>query len=88
MARRVFKYPITVGDGVFSISMPRGAKVLHIHPQGLDVFLWAMVDSAAPMTLRHFCVVATGEAIPKGLRYVGTFHVGTAGDPRVWHVFE
>jgi hypothetical protein len=77
----IWKYPITAS--VVTLSLPEGARVLHVHEQNGDPCLWAAVDPNAPRTERRFHAIPTGSPIahtvavedqsdPTGYRVVGT----------------
>ena len=91
--KRIFKYKVEMTD-VQSIELPEGAEILQvgegipsvIGQPGCLVF-WAIVDTDAPLELRHFCVYGTGHAVAS--RVGKSNHIGTATcGPYVWHVFE
>lgn len=68
------------------ISMPRGAKFLHVSLQAGEPCLWAIVDPQADKVRRLIRVRGTGYEIPDGDSelHIGTFQQG----PYVWHVFD
>lgn len=86
----VFKYgiPITIA-GLFTIELPKGAKILtaqgqHNHPQ-----MWALVDDKSTKETRRFLLVGTGDSIdnnPETLDYIGTFQLN--GGASIKHLFE
>ena len=41
--------------------MPAGAVVLSVQPKGDRLDLYAMVDTTAELTARHFVIIKTGE---------------------------
>ena len=55
----VFKFRVKQG----STYMHEGAKLLTVHEQDGEVFVWALVDPAAPMKLRKLEVLGTGFAV-------------------------
>lgn len=76
---------------VFTVKMPRGASVLHVHEQAGEICLWAMCEPEAKPVARRFVVFPTGGSVlfPIGdaageVEYLGTAHAGAL----VWHVFE
>lgn len=74
------KFPI-------DISMPSGAQILRTGFQGDSLFMWALVDTYAPLVVRSFCVFGTGHHIDDsevGLKFVGGATVGALE----FHVFE
>ena len=85
--RKVFKYDIPVDDRP-SVSLPKGAQILSIGAQGLNIKLWALVDPAETVIEVHQLRVAgTGHVVvDSDLAFLGTviFHDGAL----VFHVFE
>ncbi len=86
----VFKYPLQLTD-VNHISMPKGAKLLHVGVQMDGPMLWALVDPNQPPAVRHIRVAGTGHPISFNeadhvLRHVGTFLVNAG--TLVFHVFD
>lgn len=91
----VWKYLFPVNDEPVEVSVPDGARFVHVGPAVADYVLnpgweevvlgWAVVDLDAPRELRHFQVFGTGHHVPDGAA-----HVGTAQVPHglVWHLFE
>lgn len=69
-----------------TISMERGAQVLHVAAQGDDLCLWAEVDTSAPLVDHDFVVVPTGGVVPFWANYRGTALM--YGGTLVWHVYE
>lgn len=68
-----------------AVSLPAGARLLHVGVQDNCWTLWALVDPSAPHELRQLRTVGTGHPIPEGaFDYLGTFQ----DPPRVWHLFE
>lgn len=83
--RTVFKYPLNLKSRAQTVSMPVGARIVHVHEQDERPVLWAEVNTSAPVGERTFSIFATGEPIAAGFPcYVGTVHVGWT----VWHVYE
>lgn len=81
---QIYKYQIGLNRRP-GISMPRGAKILHLALQHDEPHIWAMVDPAADHEERQFAVWGTGHEIDTaGLTYVGTWQK----DGFVWHLFE
>lgn len=77
----VWKYP--VAD---SISMPKGAKLLHVAAQGDVPHIWALVDPSRELEERRFMRVGTGWHFLNVGQYVGTYHLACGAF--VFHVFE
>ncbi len=88
-AKVVHKYEVPYGEG--SVSMSKGAELLHVatqpkDPQGKEgVCVWALVDPSTELERRKIGYFATGEEIPTEAEYVGT--AITPDKTFVWHVF-
>jgi hypothetical protein len=88
---KVWKFPFTVKDNV-QITMPIGAKILHVDEQGdpMQLNFWALCDPHAQNETRFFQVRGTdhdcGTLIELDGVYIGT--VSTKPMPLVWHVWE
>ena len=82
---KVYKYNFQVSDK-FTISMPKGAKILHIDLQHNQPTIWALGDQHRPIESHAFRVFCTGHDLPdnEALKFVATF----LQSPFVWHVFE
>ena len=77
--KTIYKYPTG------SIQIPKGARVLTAGCQSGEFYIWAEVDTEAPLEDRKFVVYGTGWEISEDkLSYVSTVfeHVF------VWHVYE
>jgi len=69
------------------VTMPVGAKPLHVGVQADAICLWALVDPNAMLEKRNFVIVGTGHDLPE---HAGK-HLGTAllsGGSLVFHVFD
>lgn len=85
MIRCVFKYDISQPGDTVTVSMPVGAKVLHVGMQNRVLRAWADVpDHAAAHESRRFYTAGTGWEVPSDGVFVGTVFDGEY----VWHVFE
>lgn len=87
----VYKYELGLGRS--SVTMPKGARVLHIAEQHGSVQMWACVDPDAAPEIREFLLVGTGHEFDDPphsddtrWEHVGTFIV--EGGSFVFHVFE
>lgn len=83
--KTVWKYSLKTAETM--IELPAGAKILKFDAQGRAMAIWALVDTDAPKELRHFYVLATGDALP----FEFNTHRGTCLVERgtfVWHLFE
>jgi len=82
--KEVWKFTLSMNS---IVSMPKDAEVLHVHRQGDDVCLWALIDYDNPRELRRFITVGTGHSMPdEPHKYIGTTHFGEGA--LVLHVFE
>lgn len=82
--RQIWKFPLEVTD-VQTISMPMGAKIMHVDVQHDQVCLWAGVYPDNSKMDRTFHLYGTGHAIPDDVQdYLGSVVIG----PFVWHLFE
>ena len=83
----IYKYKLDlIGHQV--ITMPVGARVLHVDCQRGDLCVWVLVNPDPRMGKedRTFRIFGTGHVITgiTGLTYLGTVII----EPYVWHVFE
>jgi hypothetical protein len=94
MAWTIWKFPIEATDEQW-ITMPRGARILHVGVQRDVVCLWALVDTdgASSSMQKMIRVHGTGHPtdLPHGseswkMGYIGTFMLGDGA--LVFHVFE
>lgn len=93
---KVWKFRVPMGEvhGPGStVTMPAGAEIVSVGTQGVEVFVWALVDPDAPKVGRRLGFFATGSPLPEGWVHVGTAHVPgpnptLEGSNYVWHVFE
>ena len=85
MSREIWKFPLR--DSLNKVPLSVGAKVLHVHAQGNDICLWALIEPEAAREFRRFTVYGTGHSMPDdpGV-YIGTAHL--QGGALVFHVFE
>lgn len=83
----VFKWEIPILDS-FYISLPLGARCLKADVQHETPCLWALVDTGAETSHRHFRLAGTGHPIggTEKLEYVDTFFL--QGGALVLHLFE
>lgn len=70
--KTIFKYVLPFLE-VSHVELPVGAEVIRC--DGLDgfLFIWAIVDTEAPLERREFLLFKTGAPMPpdKNLRYLG-----------------
>ncbi len=80
---KIWKYELPAMK--VTLSMPEGAVVRHVAPQGSTVCLWAEVPEKTAVTVtRKFETYGTGHDIPEGSRWVATWQQGVF----VWHLYE
>jgi hypothetical protein len=79
--RSVWKYNLS--QAVFPVSVPVGARPVHVGAQGSDVCIWFEVDTEAEQAELALHVVPTGGAVPFFVEHLGTAIVGAF----VWHVY-
>lgn len=70
--RVIFKYQMPVLEQ-FTIDLPKNAEIIRVQDQDGVFWLWAVVDTDAPMEKRYFRAFKTGASIPNGieLKYIG-----------------
>lgn len=86
MSKRVLKYTLeTYSGAVNRIRVTQGFKPLHagLGPGGVPC-IWMEVDEAAPPITVSVRIVGTGNEVPEGSEYAGSF---VEGDTYVWHVY-
>ena len=68
----IFKYQMPVLER-FTMSLPEGAEIIRMEDQGGMFWLWAVVDTDAPLTERRFHAYKTGASMDAAanLKYVG-----------------
>jgi len=84
--KTIYKYGFAEADNEGPVSffqLPTGAEVLACGMQNGGLFLWAKVDTEAPLDIRAFQLVPTGGEVPDG-KFVATVFDA----PFVWHIFE
>jgi hypothetical protein len=84
--RTIWKFTLAPGRAA-GVSMPIGAKILHVHEQAGDICLWAEVDSKASNEWRKITIYGTGHEMPADPgTYIGSVHL--ANGRFVFHVYE
>tara|TARA_Y100000310_G_scaffold196334_1_gene196401 strand:+ start:4044 stop:4364 length:321 start_codon:yes stop_codon:yes gene_type:complete len=90
MPRTIWKYHLHTA-AYTEVDLPRHAEVIKVEQQGAilgigDIYLWVILDKANVTDLETvaFSIYGTGDEIPDGDEYIGTFFQG----PFVWHVFK
>lgn len=88
MSATVWKYELKTTDQQI-ISMPQGARPLHVGEQRGQICLWALVDPDPSLSMeeRRIAIVGTGHVAPEFATapYLGT--VSMYGGSLVFHVF-
>lgn len=87
MTTKIYKYPIQLATT--TLTLPLGAKILHVGFQQKELYIWAEVDPDAEFDAefekRQFYVAATGAIIT----HENKVHLATVfTGPFVLHVFE
>jgi hypothetical protein len=87
--RTTWKYSIPVLD-LFQLELPKGARLLHVAAHGELGQMWFEIpDRNAERVKRGFFDHGTGNWLPDGYAYRGTFMFDRPGDgPAVWHLYE
>jgi len=70
--RIIFKYQMPVLED-FEMMLPEGADIIRMEDQGGMFWLWAVVNTDAPLKVRKFKAFKTGAAMPVDveLKYIG-----------------
>ncbi len=70
--KTIFKYQMPIQEQ-FSMDLPKGAEIIRVADQGGMFWLWAIIDTEAPMEIRNFRAFKTGSSMPamRDLRYLG-----------------
>jgi hypothetical protein len=83
--KTIHKIPLALINMQCDIALPENATLLCVQMQHARPYLWALVNTDAPMTLRRIEMFGTGHPIDEAERtYIGTVqdHI------YVWHFFE
>lgn len=84
--KTIYKYMIELDDPEIMVSLPVGAKVIHVGVQySGEVHFWVELTPSSPdYENRTFRIYGTGHPIPDGHT-----HQGTVLDRQfVWHLYE
>ena len=60
----IYKYPVSFLPGRQKIKLPEGAKILSVQVKDEEPWLWALVNSAAPMLETEIVCHLTGAHAP------------------------
>lgn len=88
MNEQIYKYTLETESGGQFLTMPTGAKILHVQSVNDQICVWVKVKASAKESVsRVFYVVATGEVVnlPSSAKFVGT--AVTMGGRLACHVF-
>lgn len=68
----IFKYQMPLLER-FTMKLPKDAQIIRMEDQGGMFWLWAVVDTEAPLEERHFHAYKTGAAMDANanLQYIG-----------------
>jgi hypothetical protein len=82
----IYKYPLPMKDET-EICLPMGSQILTVQTQNNAPYIWALIETDAPLTTRRFCLRGTGHTF-KGNegKYIDTFQLENGG--LVFHLFE
>lgn len=84
--KTIWKYPLAVANDQV-ISMPAGARILHVGMQGETPCLWAEVSPSNRITRRPIRIYGTGHELPNNPgQHLGSFTMH--GGALVFHAYE
>lgn len=83
----VWKTRIVLNDEM-RVTLPVGAKVIHVDSQHDQPCIWFLCDPSAPGELRKFLLTGTGHMRDDlgGAKHIGSFQM--KGGALVFHLFE
>lgn len=82
---KIFKYPIPMSSGEFSLTLPRYSHFLKIGIQKNLPYMWFMVDESNPLVEFFYKVIFTGqEFYAQGAEHLDTVQIADL----VIHVFQ
>lgn len=70
----IYKYPLPVKEK-FTIELPQYAQIIRVEDVDGLFYLWAIVDTEAPLVLRYIECYKTGQPIETELKWL--FFLGT-----------
>jgi hypothetical protein len=84
--KTIWKFPLEnmLGGSRLQAQMPQDARILTVQVQDDTPHLWAEAYPDNPLETRRFAVVGTGQPVPPGAIYIGTWQEA----PFVWHLYE
>jgi hypothetical protein len=84
--KTIWKFHVPISD-LFTIVMPKGAKLLSVQYQHREPQLWALVDTTAPRVRRGLRVHGTGHPVEDDIgEHVATFQMMEGS--LVFHLFD
>ena len=84
--KTIWKYEVRI-DGVFKLTMPKGAEIIAFQTLHGAPTIWAIVNTEEELTERVFSIRGTGHPfVGKSGKYLGTIQV--SGGSLIWHLFE
>ncbi|HYZ72377.1 MAG TPA: hypothetical protein VE641_04815 [Chthoniobacterales bacterium] len=82
--RTVLQYLLEpIANAYLPIKIPGLEKILTVLEVDRIVRIWALVNTESPMVMCEFYTTSSGNPVPSGLEYVGTY----ASQDDVWHVW-
>lgn len=63
----IFKYQMPVQES-FVMALPKGAEIIRMNDADGYFWLWAVVDTEAPLENRQFMAFKTGAEMPRDVR--------------------
>ena len=83
--KTIWKCRLNFDRGLTEVRVPTGAEFITAQAHLDWIFVWALVDPAAPEVIRRILLVGTGTSV----RYAHVKHLGTVQRNGFWfHVFE
>lgn len=91
----IYKYPLIPLE-INKLQIPYNSRILTVGLQGIDLFLWILVDTESVDVEKSFYIAGTGKELPESFHpnkldgpKTDFVYVGTAvGNLFVWHVFQ
>lgn len=87
MTGHVFKYALPMNGSILELDLPDQCAICDVNQQDGGIYLWALIDTHAPLVKRKFVIYGTGWQIQD---VENLFFLKTVFMPNglVWHVFE
>ena len=89
MEQTIWKYKLT-NSSRQTLFLPKGAKILTVQVQNIEVVLWVLVNPDNETEERIIIMFGTGNPIDtifnEKIAYIGTFQINNGN--LVYHVFE